>query len=702
MATLSILADLNPNNYVNTGLPADLQNNLIADANGDIFGTIYDGGASSDGAVFEIVKTPTGYATAPITLVSFDGSDGMEPKSGLIADANGDLFGTTNSGGASGDGTAFEIAKTPTGYASAPTMLVSFNGSDGVEPESGLIADANGDLFGTTSSGGASGDGTAFKIAKTPTGYASAPTTLVSFDGSDGGQFPSGLIADANGDLFGTIGTGFGSASGGGTVFEIAKTPTGYASAPTMLVSFGTSGSGPSDPMAGLIADANGDLFGTTLRGGAYGYGTVFEIAKTPTGYASAPTTLVSFNGSEGVDPNEPMANLIADANGDLFGTTLFGGAYFDGAVFEIAKTPTGYASAPTILVNFGGASGAYPQGGLIDDADGDLFGTTPVGGLDNGGTVFEVTGRSAASLPPGPPNFFNSDDKADILWRNTNGEVELWLSNSSPGGFSYQNLGAVNTSWQIAGTGDFNASGEAGILWRNTDGGVELWNSNGSGGFAYDNLGVVNTSWQIAVTGNFNGDGEDILWHNTNGDTELWNDNGSGGFTYENLGAVNPSWQIVGTGDFTGTGEDSIVWRNTNGDVELWLSNDGPGSEDATDNGFTYDDLGVVSTSWQIAGTGDFNGSRKAGILWRNTDGDVELWNPNEGPGFTGENLGVVNTSWQIVGTGDFTGTGADSILWRNTNGDTELWNPNGLGGFTYQNLGVVGTGWSVQKNFA
>ena len=82
MATLSILADLNVYNYVNTGLPADLQDNLIADANGDLCGTIYDGGASSDGAVFEIVKTPTGYATAPITLVSFDGSDGMEPEFG--------------------------------------------------------------------------------------------------------------------------------------------------------------------------------------------------------------------------------------------------------------------------------------------------------------------------------------------------------------------------------------------------------------------------------------------------------------------------------------------------------------------------------------------------------------------------------------------------------------------------------------------
>ena len=115
-----------------------------------------------------------------------------------------------------------------------------------------------------------------------------------------------------------------------------------------------------------------GDLFGTTSAGGAYGDGTVFEIAKTPTGYASTPTTLVSFNSSNGSE-----GSLIADANGDLFGTTEEGGAYGDGAVFEIAKTPAGYASTPTTLVSFNDSDGLEPYGGLIADASGDLFGTT-------------------------------------------------------------------------------------------------------------------------------------------------------------------------------------------------------------------------------------------------------------------------------------------------------------------------------------
>jgi uncharacterized repeat protein (TIGR03803 family) len=226
------------------------------------------------------------------------------------------------------------------------TTLVNFSGSNGAEPFAGLIADASGDLFGTTTSGGANNEGTVFEIQNTGTVaapvYASPPTTLVSFNGSNGGYPSAGLIADASGDLFGT--TSGGGANGLGTVFEIQNTGTVaapvYASAPTTLVSFnGSNGAGPD--VAGLIADANGDLFGTTQRGGvegANGLGTVFEIQNTGTVaapvYASSSTTLVSFNGSNGAYPS---AELIVDANGDLFGTTYAGGGErYDGTVFEI------------------------------------------------------------------------------------------------------------------------------------------------------------------------------------------------------------------------------------------------------------------------------------------------------------------------------------------------------------------------------
>ena len=110
----------------------------------------------------------------------------------------------------------------------------------------------------------------------------------------------------------------------------------------------------------------------------------------------------------------------------------------------------------------------------------------------------------------------------------------------------------------------------------------------------------------------------------------------------------------------------------------------------------------GFVGGDWQVAGTGDFSGNGEDGILWRNSNGDTALWNPNGSGGFAYQDLGAVPTSWQIAGTGDFTGNGQSGILWRNSNGDTALWNPNGSGGFTYDDLGVVGTNWSVHKIFA
>ena len=405
---------------------------LIADANGNLFGTTSSGGAYDYGTVFEIAKTHGGYASTPTTLVSFDGfTDGAYPVAVLIADAHGNLFGTTGGGqgGAYDYGTVFEITKTHGGYASTPTTLVSFNFTNGRLPVAGLYADANGNLFGTTQAGGTYDYGTVFEIAKTHGGYASTPTTLVSFNFTDGAFPRTVLIADANGNLFGT--TSSGGAYGYGTVFEIAKTHGGYASTPTTLVSFNfTDGA---TPLAGLIADANGNLFGTTSSGGAYGYiaegmkfgyGTAFEIAKTYGGYASTPTTLVSFCAlTNCTDGAYPYGGLIADANGNLFGTTLGGGAYgIWGTVFEIAKTHGGYASTPTTLVSFDGFTPidtpANPPAGLIADANGNLFGTAYNGGANHVGAVFEIIG-SGFVVPitlagtPGNPNCFGKSISA-------------------------------------------------------------------------------------------------------------------------------------------------------------------------------------------------------------------------------------------------------------------------------------------------
>jgi uncharacterized repeat protein (TIGR03803 family) len=269
-------------------------------------------------------------------------------------------------------------------HAANLTPLVSFNGTDGTNPGGSLIADAKGNLFGTTANGGAAGLGTVFEIAKTDRGYASAPTTLVSFSGVNGEDPLSNLITDAKGNLFGT--TNFGGANGGGTVFEIVKTDGGYASAPKVLVNFCSlpnCADGANPEGAGVIADADGNLFGTTGLGGANGGGTVFEIIKTDRGYASAPKILVNFCALPNcADGSFPVAGLIADADGNLFGTTDGGGANGGGTVFEIVKTHHGYASTSTTLVSFCSlpncADGAHPRAPLIVDAPKEICSARP------------------------------------------------------------------------------------------------------------------------------------------------------------------------------------------------------------------------------------------------------------------------------------------------------------------------------------
>jgi uncharacterized repeat protein (TIGR03803 family) len=443
------------------------EGSLIVDANGDLFGTTESGGTNGHGTVFEIAETAGGYASTPTTLVNFSYTNEGYPLGGLVIDTAGDLFGTTASGGANYDGTVFEIVKTAGGYASTPTVLLSFNGANGQDPQAGLIIDANGDLFGTTAYGGANNDGTVFEIAKTAGGYASTPTVLLSFNGANGQDPQAGLIMDANGDLFGT--TYSGGANNDGTVFEIAKTAGGYASTPTVLVNF--NGADGRQTEASLIVNAAGDLFGTT-GGGAYGDGAVFEIAKTASGYASTPTTLASFNNTDGLLPE---AGLIMDAAGDLFGTTSFGGASDYGVVFEVAKTASGYASTPIVLGSFNGPNGDYTLAGLIASA-GNLFGTTQLGGANDAGsnsglgygTVFEIVNTGFYVLPPAPIDF-TDNGYSDILWQNAStGQVAIWEMNGTTA-TSASAFATVATAWSALGTGDFNGDGYTDILWENS-----------------------------------------------------------------------------------------------------------------------------------------------------------------------------------------------------------------------------------------
>jgi uncharacterized repeat protein (TIGR03803 family) len=340
---------------------------VTLDAIGDLFGTAYDGGATNQGTVWELAKG----SGAITVLASFNGTNGSFPLGGVTLDAGGDLFGTASDGGANGVGAVWELAK----GSGSITPLASFDTTNGSGPQAGVTLDANGDLLGTTIGGGTRGAGTVWELAK----GSGTIMALASFINLPSQSVYGGVTIDVNGNLFGT--TGLGGATNQGTVWELVP----GSQTITTLASFdGTNGI---LPRAGATLDANGDLFGTAYDGGATNQGTVWELANG----SSTITALGSFDGTNG---ELPLGGVTFDANGNLYGTTAFGGANHVGTVWELAKG----SSTITLLGSFDGTNGGDPKAGVTFDANGNLFGTAATGGGTHG-TVWELTTAGDVSV---------------------------------------------------------------------------------------------------------------------------------------------------------------------------------------------------------------------------------------------------------------------------------------------------------------
>jgi uncharacterized repeat protein (TIGR03803 family) len=307
------------------------------------------------------------------TLVSFDGTDNGDTNAGLVQGLNGDFYGTTVFGGASDDGTVFKV--TPGGTL---TTLHVFGGADGSEPFSTPVLGTDGNLYGTTNYGGDSDDGTVFKV--TPGGTF---TTLHSFNGTDGINPQGGLVEGADGNFYGM--TLFG-AAGFGTVFKI--TPAGTFT--TLHIFFdGADGGLPYDA---LIQGADGNFYGTTFTGGGADEGTVFKITAGGT-----LTTLHSFclAGIPCPDGGNIVAGLVQGTDGSFYGAAgrggngscIFGGYEGCGTIFKITASGT-----LTTLHLFNATDGASPVAALVEGTDGNFYGTTHGDGTDGLGTVFRIT----------------------------------------------------------------------------------------------------------------------------------------------------------------------------------------------------------------------------------------------------------------------------------------------------------------------
>jgi uncharacterized repeat protein (TIGR03803 family) len=365
---------------------------LIFDASGNLYGTTL-GGGNGTGTVFELTPGAAGGWTQK-TLYSFGetgSGDGNYPEAGLIFDATGNLYGTTAYGGSGCNsssaycGAVFELMPSANGEWTEK-ILHNFqaNGTDGTLPQSGLILDAYGNLYGTALFGGTNNLGIVYELKPAADGGWKEKVLHSFRDNGDGQNPQAGLILDTSGNLYGTT-TGDGPFANG-IVFELTPAASGgwkYK----VLHSFGTDSDG-GFILNGLVADPVGNLFGTTHNGGSQGVGMVFELSPQAGGLW---TTRILHNfvlgGTDGLSPS---AGVIMDSAGNLYGTTEGGGAHNFGTVFELSPTAGG-PWTERILHSFHGADGSLPSSLLIIDALGHLYGTTFLGGAYFGGEVFEI-----------------------------------------------------------------------------------------------------------------------------------------------------------------------------------------------------------------------------------------------------------------------------------------------------------------------
>lgn len=369
---------------------------LLRDPSGNFYGTTYQGGSCGAGTVFELSRSGSETVLHNFCLEG----DGGYPFGSVILDSSGNVYGTTEVGGKLNGGTVFKLKRNSKGDW-IETLLHSFSGGlDGKGPFDGVISDAAGNLYGTASEGGAGAPfgGVVFEISAT--GTYTVLYNFCSLVNCADGQLPAGgLIMDRGGNLFGT--TSEGGAHGRGTVFQLSKSGTGWTE--TVLHSFAGGTRDGAYPLYGsptlsrrwVGTRRQSVIFGVTTRGGANNQGTTFEITNCIPERRSQSASITScafalvHNFGSGNGGTSPFGTLIR-IKGSLFGTTGFHGRSCCGTVFKL--TWKNDAWIETVLYSFMGAGdGGYPYSGVVPDSAGNLYGVAYTGGSGDNGVVFKI-----------------------------------------------------------------------------------------------------------------------------------------------------------------------------------------------------------------------------------------------------------------------------------------------------------------------
>jgi uncharacterized repeat protein (TIGR03803 family) len=459
--TVTTLANFNEAN----GYRPDL-GNIVEDASGNIFGTTAwggpYGGTLGDGTAFEVQQ---GSGTL-INLAFFDGTNGDAPYGGMIEDSSGNLFGTTEFGGASDKGTVFEIRK----GSGTITTLAAFDGNNGLHPLGSLVEDSSANLFGTTQDGGANGDGTVFEVAR----GSGTITTLASFGGGNGANPEAGLVEDSSGNLFGTTANG-GTFSGGpalGTVFEV---PSGTGTIVDLVTFNNLNGA---NPVGGLIEDRSGNLFGTTDSGG-YSYGTVFELS----GATSVPALTISASFPDTTAGASYRQTITASGGTGMLTFSTTGGTLPPGLLLSTSGVLSGTCTA----------AGTYAFTVTVSDMSGDTA------NKDFALTINSAVTITTTTLPNGTVNqsAYNAtisatDGTGTFTFALTAGTLPVGLTLSSAGVLSGSPTTPGNYSFTVTATDSVGVSGsQTCTVTINTPALVGWWRGEGN---AFDSSGNNNS----------------------------------------------------------------------------------------------------------------------------------------------------------------------------------------------------------------